>query len=91
VAGALASVGCGSKSSSSSSSTELSSAATTSTSSVGHLPTAKFVLHAGLALGAFHRYIYKPFKAGPFTSGSLFKHKLAVVKAGLASFSPTTS
>jgi hypothetical protein len=24
----------------------------------------KFVLHAGLAFGAFHRYIYKPFKAG---------------------------
>jgi len=23
-----------------------------------------FVLHAGLAFGAFHRWIYKPFKAG---------------------------
>ncbi|MGZ6564127.1 MAG: hypothetical protein ACXVH1_32005 [Solirubrobacteraceae bacterium] len=43
----------------------------------------KFVLHAGLAFGAFHRYLYKPFKAGAF-SGGFFKHKLTVVKAGLA-------
>ena len=48
------------------------------------MPTAKFVLHAGLAFGAFHRYIYKPFKAGTFTRGSFFKHKLALLKAGLA-------
>jgi hypothetical protein len=29
-------------------------------------PKTKFVLHAGLAFGAFHRYLYKPFKAGTF-------------------------
>jgi hypothetical protein len=43
----------------------------------------KFALHAGLAFGAFHRWIYKPLKGGTF-SGGLFKHKLALVKAGLA-------
>lgn len=81
---ALAAAGCGS--SSSSSAAGASSSASTSTSStpnVGRLPTAKFALHAGLAFGAFHRWIYKPFKAGAF-SGGLFKHKLTVLKAGLA-------
>jgi hypothetical protein len=78
---AFAAAGCGSSTSASSGS---SGAAGSSTASVGHLPTAKFVLHAGLAFGAFHRYIYKPFKAGSFTRGSFFKHKLALVKAGLA-------
>jgi hypothetical protein len=85
---ALAAAGCGSSSSSSSSSSPSAAAAGSSTASsstpnVGHLPTVKFVLHAGLAFGAFHRYLYKPFKAGAF-SGGLFKHKLTVVKAGLA-------
>ena len=82
---ALAAGGCGSSSSSSSSGAAAagSSTATSSTPNVGHLPTVKFVLHAGLAFGAFHRYLYKPFKAGAF-SGGVFKHKLTVVKAGLA-------
>jgi hypothetical protein len=82
---ALAAAGCGSSSSSSSSSAAAagSSTTTSSTPNVGHLPTVKFVLHAGLAFGAFHRYLYKPFKAGAF-SGGVFKHKLTVVKAGLA-------
>lgn len=82
---ALAAAGCGSSSSSSSSSAAAagSSTSSASTPNVGKLPTVKFVLHAGLAFGAFHRYIYKPFKAGDF-SGGLFKHKLTVVKAGLA-------
>jgi hypothetical protein len=79
---AFAAAGCGSSSSASSSAS--SAGAGSSTASVGHLPTAKFVLHAGLAFGAFHRYIYKPFKAGSFTNGSFFKHKLALAKAGLA-------
>jgi hypothetical protein len=30
----------------------------------------KFVLHTGLALGAFHRYIYKPWKAGKLKKGA---------------------
>jgi hypothetical protein len=47
------------------------------------LAKTKFALHAGLAFGAFHRYIYKPYKEGKF-SGGLLHHKLAAVKAALA-------
>lgn len=47
-----------------------------------HFAKTKFLLHAGLAFGAFHRYIYKPFKNGGFTPVS--SHKLAIVKAGAA-------
>ena len=85
VAGMLVLAGCGSSSGPASSTTasEATTGAAASGSSVGALPTAKFVLHAGLAFGAFHRYIYKPFKAGAF-SGGLFKHKLALAEAGLA-------
>ncbi|MGI8430541.1 MAG: hypothetical protein ACR2OB_14845 [Solirubrobacteraceae bacterium] len=36
-----------------------------------------------MAFGAFHRYIYKPFKTGMF-SGSLLHHKLAAMKGALA-------
>ncbi len=43
----------------------------------------KFVLHMGLAFGAFHRYIYKPLKAGAFKSGAPGRVK-ALVKAGAA-------
>ncbi len=69
-----------------SSSSAAGSGATTSSSgsstpNVGHLPTAKFALHAGLAFGAFHRYIYKPFKAGQLHG---FSHKLTIVKAAAA-------
>lgn len=47
-----------------------------------HFAKTKFLLHAGLAFGAFHRYIYKPFRSGGFTPVS--SHKLAIVKAGAA-------
>jgi hypothetical protein len=47
-----------------------------------HFAKTKFVLHAGLAFGAFHRYIYKPFRNGGFTPP--LSHKAAIVKAGLA-------
>ena len=86
---AFATAGCGSSSSSSASSAAAGSSSssqtvsTSSTPNVGHLPTVKFALHAGLAFGAFHRYIYKPFKAGSF-SGGLLQRKLTLVKAGLA-------
>ena len=42
----------------------------------------KLVLHAGLAFGAFHRYLYKPFRAGTFTSGSTLHRTLVIGKAG---------
>jgi hypothetical protein len=44
--------------------------------------SARFALHAGLAFGAFHRYIYKPLKSGALTNP--LSHKLAVLKAVLA-------
>jgi len=81
VALVLALASCGSSAGSKSSSEP--AAATTTSASVGALPTAKFVLHASLALGAFHHYIYEPFKAGAFTHG-LLKHKIALAKAALA-------
>jgi hypothetical protein len=41
------------------------------------------VLHFALAGGAFHRYIYKPLKAGAFSRPA--SHKAAIAKALLAS------
>jgi hypothetical protein len=69
LAGGLA--GCGSSSSSRGSGT-----------THVHFAKTKFLFHAGLAFGAFHRYIYDPYKAGGFTPAS--SHKVAIVKAGVA-------
>jgi hypothetical protein len=73
----LALAGCGSSGSTSS------AGGAGAGSSVAHVHFAKtkFLLHAGLAFGAFHRYIYKPFRSGGFTP--VASHKLAVVKAGV--------
>jgi len=47
----------------------------------------KFIFHAGLAFGAFHHFIYLPFKAGKFTSGSILsKIKNYVLAGGAALF-----
>lgn len=43
----------------------------------------RFVTNAGLAAGAFHRYIYRPFRAGAFKSGT-HGQKKSIVKASLA-------
>jgi len=43
----------------------------------------RFVLHTGEAFGAFHRYLYKPYKAGSFHKGTPGRLK-AFVKAGAA-------
>ena len=75
---AVVAAGCGGASTNSSS-----TSGTLTQGGTSHLATAKFVVHAGLAFGAFHRYIYKPAKAGTF-SGSPLNHKAALVKAGLA-------
>lgn len=48
-----------------------------------HFAKTKFLLHSGLAFGAFHRYIYKPFREGKFRSGADGR-RTALVKAGLA-------
>ena len=44
---------------------------------------ARFVLHTGLALGAFKRWIYDPWKAGTFSEGAEGRKK-ALAKAALA-------
>ena len=83
VIAALAVAGCGSSSGSSSNATT-SAAATTASAQTGSggVSAAKFVLHTGLAFGAFHRYIYKPIKAGALQNP--LSHKLAVLKATAA-------
>ncbi|MBB2746086.1 UNVERIFIED_ORG: hypothetical protein FHR35_005949 [Microbispora rosea subsp. rosea] len=43
----------------------------------------RFALHAGLALGAFHRYIYKPLRSGGFRAGAE-KRKRTIAKAAIA-------
>jgi hypothetical protein len=43
----------------------------------------KFVLHAGLAFGAFHRYLWKPYRAGTFGKGASGR-VTAFLKGGLA-------
>jgi hypothetical protein len=73
---AFGAAGCGSKKSSSSTSGGAVSTSTT------HFAKTKFVFHAGLAFGAFHHFIYNPYKAGNFKHP--LSHKAAVVKAGLA-------
>ena len=80
-AAVLAPAGCGSSNSSSSPTSAGTAASVTSSSSVS-LPTTKFVLHAGLAFGAFHHWIYKPIKAGALKHP--FSNKLTLIKAGLA-------
>lgn len=77
---ALGVAGCGSKTSSSSSNNPAAAAPATTTST--HFAKTKFVFHAGLAFGAFHHFIYEPFKAGDFKHP--FSHKLVIVEAGLA-------
>jgi hypothetical protein len=71
--------GCGSSSSSSSSSSSANGSPTTQGTT--SFAKTKFVLHAGLAFGAFHHFIYKPYKDGKLSG---FTHKLALLKAGLA-------
>jgi hypothetical protein len=51
-----------------------------------HFAKTKFVLHAGLAFGAFHRYIYKPLKAGAFQKGRQGRVKAFVKAAAAALF-----
>lgn len=53
------------------------------TSNTTSFAKSKFVLHAGLAFGAFHRYLYKPFQAGTFKSGA-HGRLTGFVKAGAA-------
>jgi hypothetical protein len=78
----LALAGCGS-STKTVSETGANGQVTTQTVPDVHFAKTKFVLHMGLAFGAFHRYIYKPLKAGAFKSGAHGRVK-AMLKAGAA-------
>jgi hypothetical protein len=79
---ALAVTACGSSSSSSKSTAAAASASSTATTSATKFAKTKFVLHAGLAFGAFHRWIYKPAKAGKLSHP--LQHKLTTIKAAIA-------
>ena len=59
-------------------------AAITATHAASVLAVPKFAFHAGLAFGAFHHFIYLPFKAGKFTSGSFLSKLKNYVEAGAA-------
>jgi hypothetical protein len=48
-----------------------------------HFARTKFLLHSGLAFGAFHRYILKPYRAGKFRKGAAGR-RAALVKASAA-------
>lgn len=84
IALAFAIAGCGKSGSSSTGATS----PTTSAQAAGGAPNVKFaktkfLFHAGLAVGAFHHFIYVPFKAGKLKHPLL--HKVALLKAALAS------
>jgi hypothetical protein len=49
-----------------------------------HFAKTKFVLHAGIAAGAFYRYIYNPYRAGTFKKNAPGRKK-ALVKAAATS------
>jgi hypothetical protein len=77
---ALSTAGCGTKTVTE---TGANGQLTTATIANVHFAKSKFVLHAGLAFGAFHRYIYKPFRAGAFRGGAQGRLK-ALFKGGAA-------
>jgi hypothetical protein len=67
--GTLIFAGCGS-STKTVSSTGSNGQVTTQTVPSVHFAKTKFLLHSGLAFGAFHRYIYKPLRTGALRSGA---------------------
>jgi hypothetical protein len=96
--GLVSAVGCGS--SSSTSATSASAVPDAACQQVGsvNFDKTKFVLHAGLAFGAFHHFIYAPYKAGNLhgfgplakagLAGLFTVHELKLAKADAES-SPT--
>jgi hypothetical protein len=65
--------------------TQTASPSTTSCASVGtrKIPKTRLLADLALTYGAFHRYLYKPYKAGAFHKGANGRTK-AIIKAGLA-------
>jgi hypothetical protein len=58
-------------------------AATTCPTEATDFAKTKFITHAALGFGAFHRYIYKPYRARTFRSGAHGRLR-AFIKAALA-------
>lgn len=77
---ALGAIGCGTKTVTE---TAANGQLTTATIANVHFAKTKFVLHAGLAFGAFHRYVYEPFRAGTFRAGARGRLK-ALLEGGAA-------
>jgi hypothetical protein len=83
VGAALAAFGCGSKQVTL---TGANGQTTTETVKNIHFANTKFVLHMGLAFGAFHRYIYKPLRYGYLRSGSPHRIRTLAKAAVAAAF-----
>ena len=90
--GGTAACGSSNKSTNAATSASQASGAVTGSPSTGScaqagtrkIPKTRLLADLGLTYGAFHRYLYKPFKAGSFHQGANGRTK-AIIKAGLAS------
>jgi hypothetical protein len=85
LAGTLAIAGCGSATKTVST-TGANGQVTTQTVPNVHFANTKFVLHAGLAFGAIHRYIYKPLRAGALHNGAPGRVKVLLKGTAAAIF-----
>ncbi len=59
------------------------SSAQCATAGTRHFEKTRLVADLGLAYGAFHRYLYKPYQAGTFAKGAPGR-TTAIIKGGLA-------
>jgi hypothetical protein len=85
----VALAGCSShKTQAAASSTRVSSTTVVACSQVGtkRLAKTRFLLHAGLGIGAFRHFVYEPFKAGKFNKGANGRVKAMVVAGAAALF-----
>ncbi len=85
LAATLLFAGCGS-STKTVSSTGSNGQVTTQTVPNVHFAKTKFLIHTGLALGAIHRYIYKPLRNGALRSGAPGRIKVLLKGAAAALF-----
>jgi hypothetical protein len=84
---AFGAIGCGSKKDTggaASSSAQTPGSTSTQPEDKVRFAKTKFLLHAGLAFGAFHRYIYKPIRRGTFASSGKIRKTLILAKGALA-------
>ena len=51
-----------------------------------HFAKTRFLLHAGLGIGAFRHFVYTPFKAGKFKSGAKGRVKAMIIAGAAALF-----